>query len=202
MLTYRLPRFENAKKLAGGRVGFYWTITGHYRKQGCAIPNESLGTDYSSACGSDGTGGRAAILNALFDEWRAARDGEPIVGQVKIGTVSWLFQEYKRSKDYDERVRERTRPDYDRLMLLVANVVTKQGDKVGDRSIKSISPRAADKIYERIIQGPKGARLRQGEKVIALCRHAWKVAHRLSTQNNSIAMFRILGWELPRSAVR
>jgi hypothetical protein len=87
-------------------------------------------------------------------------------------------------------------------MLLVANVVTKQGDKVGDRSIKSISPRAADKIYERIIQGPKGARLRQGEKVIALCRHAWNVAHRLSTQNNSIAMFRILGWELPRSAVR
>jgi hypothetical protein len=63
--------------------------------------------------------------------------------------------------------------------LLVANVVTKQGDKVGDRHIRSITPRAADKIYERIIVGPRGTRLRQGEKVIALCRHAWKVVHRL-----------------------
>jgi hypothetical protein len=124
-------------------------------------------------------GGRAAILNSLFDEWRAVHDGEPIVGQVAIGSVSWLFREYKRSTDYDERVRPRTRPDYDRLMLLVANVVTKHGDKIGDRHIRSITPRAADKIYERIIDGPKGKRLRQGEKVIALCRHAWKVVHRL-----------------------
>jgi hypothetical protein len=82
-------------------------------------------------------------------------------------------------KRFAERVRERTRPDYDRVMMLVANVVTKQGDKIGDRHIRSINPRAADKIYERIIDGPKGKRLRQDEKVIPLCRHAWKVVHRL-----------------------
>jgi hypothetical protein len=64
-------------------------------------------------------------------------------------------------------------------MMLVANVVTKKGDKIGDRHIRSITPRAADRIYERIITGPRGERLRQGEKVIALCRHAWKVVHRL-----------------------
>jgi hypothetical protein len=39
---------------------------------------EPLGTDYAVACGEDG--GRAAALNALFDEWRAKRDGEPIEG--------------------------------------------------------------------------------------------------------------------------
>jgi hypothetical protein len=70
-----------------------------------------LGSDYAVACGSDGTGGRAAILNALFDEWRSVHDGEPIIGLVKIGTVSWLFREYKQSNDFSERVRERTRPD-------------------------------------------------------------------------------------------
>jgi hypothetical protein len=178
-ITYPLPRFVVPRRLSGGRVGFYWILAEHYRKQGCKIPHEALGTDYVAACGADGMGGRAAILNALFDEWRAAHDGEPIVGQVTIGSVSWLFREYKRSKDFDERVRPRTRPDYDRLMMLVANVDTNKGDKIGDRHVRSITPRAADKIYERIIAGPRGARLRQGEKVIALCRHAWKVVHRL-----------------------
>jgi hypothetical protein len=64
-------------------------------------------------------------------------------------------------------------------MQLVAGIATKTGDTVGDRQIRAITPRAADKIYERVIVGPRGARLRQGEKVIALCRRAWKVVHRL-----------------------
>jgi hypothetical protein len=64
-------------------------------------------------------------------------------------------------------------------MQLVGGVVTKQGDKIGDRSVRSITPRAADKIYSIIIKGPRGPRLRQGEKVISICRHAWRVVHRL-----------------------
>jgi hypothetical protein len=76
-------------------------------------------------------------------------------------------------------VSERTRPDYERIMQLVCEVVTKKGDKIGDRSIRSITPRAADKIYAIVINGPRGQRLRQGEKVISVCRHAWRVVHRL-----------------------
>ena len=64
-------------------------------------------------------------------------------------------------------------------MQLVCDVVTKRGDKIGDRSIRSITPRAADKIYSIVINGPRGQRLRQGEKVISVCRHAWRVVHRL-----------------------
>jgi hypothetical protein len=64
-------------------------------------------------------------------------------------------------------------------MQLVGNVVTKKGDKIAGRSIRSISPRAADKIYSIIINGPRGQRLRQGEKAISICRHAWRVVHRL-----------------------
>lgn len=37
----------------------------------------------------------------------------------------------------------------------------------------------ADKIYELILQGPRGERPRQGEKAVALCRRAWRVVHRL-----------------------
>src|SRR5438067_9820251 len=77
-MTLPLPRNVIAKPLANGLTGFYFNVPTHFRKLGCAIPNEPLGTDYAVACGNDGNGGRAAALNALFDEWRAKRDGEPV----------------------------------------------------------------------------------------------------------------------------
>jgi hypothetical protein len=73
----------------------------------------------------------------------------------------------------------RSRPDYERTMQLVENIVTKKGDKLGDRKIRSVKPISADKIYGIILAGPKGERPRQAEKVVALCRHAWRVVHRL-----------------------
>src|SRR5438046_142017 len=68
-----LPRFVRIKSLASGAVAFYWDLTGYYRGLGCLIPGEPLGTDYVTACGEDGNGGRAARLNALFDEWKRIR---------------------------------------------------------------------------------------------------------------------------------
>ena len=150
-----------------------------FRKLGCTIPNEPLGHNYTEACGENGIGGRAAALNALFDEWTAKRDGEPIAGLVRYGTVDWLFREYKQSKAYLKKVALRSRPDYERTMLLVSDIVTRKGDKIGDRKIKAITPVSADKIYELILQGPRGERPRQGEKAVALCRRAWRVVHRL-----------------------
>jgi hypothetical protein len=176
-----LPRFVIAKTLKGGAVGFYFNIPTLYRKLGCVIPNEPLGTDYATACGDDGDGGRAAALNGVFDEWNIKRKGGDIEpGRLmRFGSVNWLFREYLRSESCRERVSDRTRPDYERIMQLVSALMTKRGDKIGDRSIRAITPRAADKIYSKVIDGPRGLRLRQGEKVISICRHAWRVVHRL-----------------------
>lgn len=179
MLPFILPRFVVAKPRPAGGFGFYFYITKHYRNLCCTIPNEPLGDNYIVACGPDGKGGRAAALNALFDEWRAKRNGEPVVGIVKFGTVDWLFREFKQSLAYQKRVSARTRPDYERTMLLVTDLATKKGDRLGDRKVKAITPVSADMIYERIVAGPRGPRPRQGEKVIALCRRAWRVVHRL-----------------------
>ena len=180
-MTLPLPRYVIAKLLASGRTGFYFNVPTRYRKLGCSIPNEPLGCDYSVACGEDGNGGRAAALNALFDEWDAAQRGQPVTGAraPAYGTVDWLFREYKQSKAYLEKVASRSRPDYERTMLLVADIVTKKDDRIGQRKIKSITPVSADKIYEIIIAGPRGQRLRQGEKAVALCRRAWRVVHKL-----------------------
>jgi hypothetical protein len=179
MLEKPLPRFTLTKRLRSGAIAFYWNVPTYYRKAGCTISNEPLGTDYMVACGEDGNGGRAAALNALFDEWRDAKAGLPIESVARFGSVDWLFREYKASKAYLEKVSKRSRPDYERTMYLVTDLLTKKGDRIGARSIKAISPVSADKIYDLIIKGPKGERLRQGEKAIALCRKAWDVVHRL-----------------------
>jgi len=71
-------RFVETRTLAGGTTAFYFCIPKYYRKLGCEIANEPLGTDYEVACGEGGKGGRAAALNALFDEWNDQRKGEPI----------------------------------------------------------------------------------------------------------------------------
>ena len=82
MFTKPLPRFVIAKRLASGTTAFYFNIPTLYRKLGCSIANEPLGTDYSIACGDNGESGRAAALNGLFDEWnttpkrRRGRDGD------------------------------------------------------------------------------------------------------------------------------
>ena len=181
MFSKPLPRFVIAKRLASGSTAFYFHLPAGYRKLGCPVPNEPLGTDYEVACGENGDGGRAAARNALFDEWNRARKGQPATpGPVDAyGTVDWLFREYKASKAYLEKVAPRSRPDYERTMLLVTGIVTKTGDRIGDRRIRAISPVSADKIYDIICNGPRGPRPRQGEKAIALCRRAWRVVHRL-----------------------
>jgi hypothetical protein len=176
-----LPRNVIAKRLASGKLGFYFNIQSIYRKLGCPVPNEALGSDYQIACGLDGSGGRAAALNARLDEWHAIRRGLPVTGERApiYGTIRWLFQKYRRSAAYLEKVAIRSRPDYERTMQLIENIVTKKGDKLGDRKIKSVTPLSTEKIYAVIIDGPRGERLRQGEKAVALCRRAWRVVHRL-----------------------
>src|SRR5882724_5236628 len=77
-------------------------------------------------------------------------------------------------------------------MRKLCEMITKKGDRIGSRAIKSITPRSADKIYERLTLGSKGPRLRTAEKIVLLCRKAWRVVHRLY-QSSSTRTFRILG---------
>jgi hypothetical protein len=181
MLECARPRFVEARRLANGLAAFYFCIPKYYRKLGCEIANEPLGTSYEAACGENGKGGRAATLNALFDEWNDHRRGEPIA-QAKIarhGSIDWLFRQCKTEKAYTEKVSPRSRPDYERIMQLICDTVGKSGRRIGERQIIEVTPRAADKIYEKIIHGPEGLRLRQGEKVVGLCRKVWRIMRRL-----------------------
>jgi hypothetical protein len=171
----KLPRFATAKRLSNDELAFYWEVPTKYRKVGCPIKSEPLGLDFAAASA------KAAALNGLFDEWRAARRGQPIPSRTtpNIGTLDWLFREYKQSKAYLEKVAPRSRKDYEWAMAEICNTPTKSGLRVGNLSIKSISPRAADKLYDILSRGRNGERLRTAEKMVALCRKAWRVVHRL-----------------------
>lgn len=182
-----LPRFVIDKPVAG-RTRYYWTLPSYYRKLGCTLHKEhdtALGCDYTTACGADGKGGRAAFLNGLFDDWDNARLGAPPAPkiEVRIGTVDWLFATYKTSNDYRERVSKRTAPDYEITMNLVRDIRGKSGIRIGDRMVASITPEVADKLYAKVRETPvrkgKTERPRTAEKVVSICRHAWKVVHRL-----------------------
>lgn len=182
-----LPRFVTVKDVAGRRR-YYWTLPTYYRDLGCTMHKEhetALGADYTVACGEDGTGGRSATLNGLFDDWDRARLGEPPKPklEVKVGTVDWLFQTYKASNDWKERVSARTAPDHEVTMNLVRDIRRKSGIRIGDTMIPQISPEVADLLYEKVRGTPvrkgKTERPRTAEKAVAVCRHAWKVVHRL-----------------------
>jgi hypothetical protein len=177
-VSVKLPRHVRTKPLASGETAFYYEVPSKYRKMKCPVPSEPLGTDYAKACGD---GGRAETLNGLFDEWNDARQGLPVSGieAPRIGTVDWLFREYKQSKAYLEKVAVRSRKNYEWAMREIGNTLTKRGDRVGGRPVKSISPLGADKLYDLFVAGEKGERLRTAEKMVLLCRKAWRVVQRL-----------------------
>lgn len=183
-----LPRFVTRKPVAG-RDRYYWTLPTYYRKLGCTLHLEhatKLGTDYAKACGDDGNGGTAATLNGLFDEWDRSRLGEPpqtMPDNVEPGTVDWLFRTYKASGDWKERVSERTAPDHENTIALICDLKGQSGIRIGSRPITAIVPDVADALYELVRSTPsrkgKKSRPRTAEKVVAICRHAWKVVRRL-----------------------
>lgn len=171
----KLPRHVIYKPLASGQIAYYYNVPSRYRPMNCPISNEPLGTDYGLACK------RAATINGLFDEWEDARRGLPVTGIAtpRVGSVDWLFSEYKQSKAFTEKVAPRSRGNYEWAMREMCNIVTKTGDRVGTRPIKSITPRGADKIYDRLLTGTNRQRPRTAEKIVMLCRKAWRVVHRL-----------------------
>jgi integrase len=175
-VTIDLPRFVKPKPLKGGVVGYYWAVPTRYRKYGCTVDSEPLGSDYAKMVE------RAATLNGLVNEWNENRKGIEVLGEraPRVGTVDWLFQEYRRSKAYLEKVAKNSRSSYEKIMRMVTDTTTKTGERIGGKPIKSITPRAADKLYDKFTIGTKGQlRLRQAEKAVVLCRKAWRVVHRL-----------------------
>lgn len=116
-----LPRYVIAKMLSTSATSFYFNVPVSYRKRGCPIHNEPLGADYSAMVS------RALTLNGLVDEWlHQPRTACHRRSRPRIGTVDWMFREYKASKAYTEKVSKVSRSSYEKIMRMVCDTLTKK----------------------------------------------------------------------------
>lgn len=167
------PRYMVERRLKSCSIAYYWCPPKVYTTGGFMLHTEALGQDYATACL------RAGELNAHLEEWRGGRgDRKDLDLQPGFGTIEWLIERYYRSRAF-ARVSSRSQPDYRRELKLVTNLILKTGGTAGALPLASISARAADKIYDRLLEGPRGRRVRQANVCIARMGRAWDTVQRL-----------------------
>lgn len=172
MVGVQPPRYVTPKPVKTG-MAFYWNVPKYWRDRGCKMESVPLGV----GLGQIELDTRAKVYNDRFDGWRSEylNDQQP-QSPTTVGTVAWLFEEYQQSKKFLESVSLRSRNDYRLLLAKLAALQVKDGRTVGDSMVRSVSPLAADKIYDRMREGGK---YRRAEKAVTYCKTAWKVVHRL-----------------------
>lgn len=163
-----MPRYVLPKKLARGRIGFYWTCPTAYRKAGFPIKAKPLGSNLTQ----DALEAVAAGMNAMLDEWRQQRNtDQPARPISEYGTVAWLFRTYQREDCFLQRVDEPNRPDYERAYHRLAQIRMKSGKTLGETPISAVTVKTASGVYKKLAD--TGA-LRGAEKALMYAGTAWK----------------------------
>ena len=165
-----------AKRLKSGQTGYYWNARRADIERGFKLHREALGVDYALAIQ------RAEQLNAFLDAWRAGIGAEgSLEASGRFGTVDWWLEAYCRSPAF-EKLKERTKPSYRYQLRLLADVPTRDGQRLGMLPVKSITPAAVDKIYEALRGGRDGTKLRRANHTIDIAKKAWTVVQRTHPQ--------------------
>lgn len=167
------PDYMLAKKLSGGRTGYYWNPPSWARKGGCPMKAEALGADYGAAkqrCD--------VLLNPQFDAWRLRGEGPPQSTKAPHGSFDWMIGIYKAAPQYTSKPAN-TRKSYDAAARLVSEFVLKDGRKFGSLQLRSITPGAADKLFAKIKLREDGTeRTRTAVLAMRVAQRAWGVAYR------------------------
>ncbi|MFU0503597.1 hypothetical protein [Pseudaminobacter sp. NGMCC 1.201702] len=171
MVPFELPRYTSFKRLASGKIAFYWTCPSAYRKDGCPFLSAPLGINLSQSEVADA----AKIWNDRLDDWRRSRHASPDVKHTRYGTIDWLVDAYLKHDSFRERVSEYSRPDYRRVFDRVCDLEIKSDRgsefRVGDVKINQIGVSTAEKVYHAFCD--QGA-ARTSEKVVTYCKAMWK----------------------------
>ena len=106
-----LPRYVRRKPLRSGGWAYFFAPPSWAKRDGCQLQAEALGTDYAEAVQRAET-----VLLPAFDAWRGrgeAPQQEPAHGApAKMGTLDWLFAEYRASRKFT-KLPTRSRRDYE-----------------------------------------------------------------------------------------
>jgi hypothetical protein len=169
-----LPRYVLRKPLRGGTWGYFFNVPSWARKAGCPVRNEPLGTDYAAAVERAET-----VLLTAFDAWRGGDGGT--VGAA-YGTLDWVFAEYRADRRFTQ-LDARTRRNHEVGFRLVGGYVLKDGRRLGEVRLASITTAVTDALYEKLLvvtdaDGKTHERRTTVNHAMKTCRRAWNVAAR------------------------
>ena len=149
-------------------MAYYWTPTTRDLKAGFTLHREALGGDLAQAID------RAEQLNRHLDDWR---DGRDTIRSLDVGpaagSLDWLVESYYRTRAFTIKVSERVKPDYRRELRLVCDVMLSDGRRAGQIPVAQMSHRFADKLYQRLLEGPRGRRVTQANNCLNRIKNAW-----------------------------
>jgi integrase len=161
------------RRLRSGATSYYWVIPTWAKKNGCTLNIEALGTDYADAkqrCDE--------VLNPQFDAWRKREEIPLPSGHAAPGTFDWMVTVYKSSPLY-RKLLAKTRKSYDAALRLASQHKLKDGRNFGRLLLNSITPGAADRLFERLKERPEGGeRVRTAVLAVTVCKRAWNIARR------------------------
>lgn len=176
-----LPRYVLRKPLKAGAWAHFFNVPSWARQAGCPVKNEPLGTDYDAAVQ------RAEnILLPAFDAWRSGGNTvvTPTVG--KIGTLDWMFAEYRADRRFT-KLSGHTRRHHELGFRRVGHYRLKNGKRFGEMPLSAITGAVVDMIYEKLVivsETDAAGNVIERERrptinyAMKTCRRAWNVVAR------------------------
>jgi hypothetical protein len=161
-----------ARRLKSGTTAYYWVLPTWAKRSGCTLQVEALGLDYALAkqrCDE--------LLNPQFDAWRK-REEFVRPDRAQSGTFDWMIAIYKSSPLF-QKLPARTQKSYDAALRLASQHELRDKRRFGMLPLASITPGAADRLFDRLKQRPDGGdRIRTAVLSVIVCKRAWNVARR------------------------
>ncbi|WP_441232573.1 hypothetical protein [Bradyrhizobium sp. 1200_D9_N1_1] len=176
-----LPRYVERKPLKSGGWGYFFHVPSWARKAGCTIENAPLGTDYGAAVSRAET-----ILLPTFDAWRTAGVAAPTSSAIAIGTLDWMFAEYRADRRYT-KLGPKSKRNHEVGFKLVGGYILKDGKRLGEKRLSAIDTALTDDLYEKLlilkITDAKGRVVERERRTtvnhaMKSCRRAWNVVSR------------------------
>jgi hypothetical protein len=142
-----LPRYVLRKPLKNGLWAYFFNVPMWARTAGCPVRNEPLGTDYAAAVSRAET-----VLLPALDSWRSGgqTDTPPTAGLARAGTLDWVFAEFRADRRFT-RLDVRTKRNHEVGFRLVGGYVLKDGRRLGQGRLISITTAVVDLLYEKLL---------------------------------------------------
>jgi hypothetical protein len=171
-----LPRYVLRKRLKEGTVAHYFNVPMWARAAGCLLRNEALGTDYAEAVKRAET-----VLLPAFDSWLSGGASDAVAAVAAPGTLDWVFKEYRSDRRYI-KLDAKTKRVHETGFKMVGGYVLKDGRRLGQLRVATITTAVTDTLYEQLKVMMKGgvevSRLTTANHAMKTCRRAWNVAAR------------------------